>query len=56
MNCTPLAFIFSVLGHKVTDWIVKTVIWAALDWDVPPSDIENCINTYIEKEYRKRKK
>ena len=45
-----LTSLFFRCGRPVAERIVVTVIYSALDWDVPPSDIENLVDRYLEEQ------
>ena len=39
------------LGRPIAERLIATVIYSALDWDVPPSDIDNLVDRYLEEQY-----
>ena len=47
-----LAWLFRKLGHDKADSILYDVLGAALDWDIPPSDISNMVSDIIDKDWQ----
>lgn len=42
-----LTWIFFKTGHGFSDRLVRTVIHAALAWDISPSMISNAVDEYL---------
>ena len=44
-----LARVFHCIGRPLAEQFITIVIYGALEWDMPPSDIENIVDAYLAK-------